>query len=850
MFNIFVSSTYEDLKSYREQVRELITALGFIDIAMEKWPPSSNPPKEEVKDALNRSDIYVGIFAWRYGSRLEDRDISYIEYEYRLAKQNKIPRLIFMTNPEKAWPPKFVDIGSDGKSIRRLRAEIEKDREITWKYFDTEMDLVRWLSAALFKLIASSDKFQILDSEQRAILELRQLINADFVARRNEIEYQGDESGRHWFIPEIARCNVGKYYIARDSVRKDVADWLLKGQCPYLFLVGPSGIGKTNFLVMEFIHHVVSRNVHRQKPSLSPEAVLFLPLGSCEPDKSFLINLEEFINRSARLRISAGTLEKLIRNGRVLLILDGLDEFVRNHGEEKCSVLFKSLREYIDPQRSRVIISSRDHIYKRLKTKGLFEDQRVETIDVPPLIPVEVNEAIENRLGKSSPGYIAVTSNQALIRFSQNPLLLEMMCRISRESWKRLVKTQTTGRLYELWFEEIIATSAKPEKMLEDEFIEDTHIKVGKIAGLMLKGRSDLIAESDLKKHGLPLNCLQTLTRQPFGIFIKQTPEEWSFVHDSFREFSLAKTFATELTSKNYDLLANTSSFDYVGAETYAFLHELLPIDQDFHRHIDKALNSKKDDKEAWNNIARNCFEAIGMIGEESAEQFIEKALKILYPAKKSCDQSSEDLASLKTKYNVVRSLERLHRSAPRPYYQHVLTEAWGKNPSWGCFGAKAIRGFHRPKPHPGFFPPMVYNLPQNTSDNFKQKEVSQCLLTLLEELLAKQPDVDSRYLEINCTFALIRWLHEDHMSHVKRLLLQLTSFSKANLFHALLRFRKPDIFDDCTDLFEQMELCWVYISQTMVSRNFVFRKVTFRKYNESKLEGFPPSAFECCKYE
>lgn len=846
MFKIFVSSTYEDLKSYREQVRELIAALGFIDIAMEKWTSTPNPPKEEVENALNESDIYVGIFAWTYGSRLKDNGISYTEYEYRLAKKNKIPRLIFMSDPEKLVPVKFVD--RDRSLIDRLRNEIKKDEEITWKYFNTEMDLVRWLSAALFKLVASSDKFRLLDNEQKAILELRQLINADFVARRNEIEYQDDESGRKWFIPEMHRCNVGKNYIARDSIRKEVAGWLLKSQCPYLFLIGPSGIGKTNFLVMELMHHVVTKSIHDQQSLLLPKAVLFLPLGSYDPEKSFLVNLEEFINRSARLPISAMTLEKLIKKGSVLLILDGLDEFVRIKGEEKYNVLFESLRKSIDPRRSMVIISCRDHIYKRLKTKGLFEGRRVETINVPPLTHGEVIEAIENRLGKDNPGYIAVTSNQALIRFAQNPLLLEMICRISRESWKRLKQSQTMGRLYDLWFEEIIATSAKPEKMLEDEFIEDTRIKVGEIAGLMLEGRSDLVTKSKLEKEELPLTCLETLTRKPFGIFIQQTPEEWSFVHDSFREFSLARTMATELTSKNYNLLANTSSFDYVGAETYAFLHDLLPTDQDFYRHIDEALNSTKDDKKAWNNIARNCFEAIGIIGEESAEQFIEKTVKILCETEHLCEQSLEDLASCKTKYNVIRCLERLHRSAPRPYYQHALTKAWGRNPSWGCFGAMAIRGFHLPEPRPGFFPPMVYNLPKNTSDNPKQLEVSNCLLMLLE----RQHDVDVEYLKINCTFALIRWLHKDHIPRVKSLLesAQLTQSSKGNFFHALLRIRKPDIFDDCTDLFEGMELCWVNIHRSMVSEKFVFRNVTFPQYKKSRLEGFLSSAFECCKYE
>jgi len=52
MIKIFVSATFEDLKGYRERARELITALGFSDVAMERWGAHSNPPKDVVAAAL------------------------------------------------------------------------------------------------------------------------------------------------------------------------------------------------------------------------------------------------------------------------------------------------------------------------------------------------------------------------------------------------------------------------------------------------------------------------------------------------------------------------------------------------------------------------------------------------------------------------------------------------------------------------------------------------------------------------------------------------------------------------------------------------------------------------------
>jgi len=845
--NVFVSSTYEDLKGPRARVRELLSAMGLVDIAMETWPAKAHPPKEEVEDALGRSDIYVGIVAWKYGSRVAPAGMSYTEYEYELARRYRIPRLVFLTDPDAEWPVKFVDIGEDGQALRRFREEIEGEKQILWRHFRTDMDLVLQLSGSLCQLVRELDKVRKSDPEDRAILELLHRLNADLLARANQIETQEEDSRKDWFISEISRCNVGRRYIPRKGIREQVSGWLIAGESPCLFLVGPSGIGKTNFLI-EFMRHVVS-----ERSSLSQDAVVFLPLGVYQPACSLVANVEELVSGATRRErlISARTFEKLIRSGRVLLILDGLDEFARNHGEEKCSTLFRSLAEEIDPKRSRVILSCRDHIYRRLKGRDLLQRvQGVQAIRVPFLTPAEVAAAIQNRMGSDSPCVKAVRSNPTLIRFAQNPLLLEMMCRMSRESWKKLLRSQTMGRLYDLWFEEIIATSARPEDLFNDELIADTSVKVGRIAGLMLRGRSDVIGESKLAERGLDLDSLETLTRQPFGILIRQTREEWGFVHDSFREFALAKTLATELTSKDYDLLANTASFDYVAAETYHFLRDLVPTDEFLLEHIDEALNSAAVDEKSWNNIARNCFEAIGMICERSEDRFIEKGCRILCP-ELFPEHPPPDLATNNTKYNIVRCLERLHGSAPRPYCAHVMDRSWPKAPGWDCFGAAAVRGFHRRQPSPGWFPPLVYLWPTNASTDRRQRQVSECLLRLLERTASAPRQPDAVHLEINCTLALIRWLDQEHVPRLKELLRgsELTADSKGNLFLALLRFKEPSTFDDCTELFEGMTLCWACVSQSWVSQGFVFRNVTFQRHDESKLEGFLPSAFENCRY-
>ena len=478
---------------------------------------------------------------------------------------------------------------------------------------------------------------------------------------------------------------------------------------------------------------------------------------------------------------------------------------------------------------------------------------------------------IEKRLGADSAAYLALSANDALLRFAESPLLLEMMCTISRDGWKRIKDSQTLGRLYDVWFEEIIATSADRRDIFEDELISETNIKVGRIAGLMLESKSDLVSESALEAAGISLRSLQALTRTPFGIFVKETSDEWGFVHSSFREFALARAVAAELKSKDYYLLDRTSNFDYVGAETYQFVRDIISADEQLLKHLEEAMRNTERDEAAWNNVARNVFEAVGMIGEDSAERFFDTAIRILNSGP-DAPPSASPRASYRTMYNVVRCLERLHRSAPRPYCRHILHQDWTRTqtPSCGCFGAVAIRGFHLATRRPGPYPPMVYQPEKNTSDNPRQKDLSGCLLTVLECLTQRERQRsehsisatsataaegetkligdDAINLEINCTHALIRWLHEGDVSRVKSLLghASLAPDSKGNLFHAFLHFKNPEILRGCTELFEGMALRWSYVDESMLPADYIFRNVRFVECTLDVL----PARSENCTHE
>ena len=123
---IYVSSTYEDLKKYRKAVRDAIRKFNHEDVAMEYYVAESKRPLNKCLDDVRRCDIYVGIFAWRYGYIPQGSELSITEQEFRQALKHKKSILCFLLNETVQWPDEFKDKGLAGEKLQALRNEIKK----------------------------------------------------------------------------------------------------------------------------------------------------------------------------------------------------------------------------------------------------------------------------------------------------------------------------------------------------------------------------------------------------------------------------------------------------------------------------------------------------------------------------------------------------------------------------------------------------------------------------------------------------------------------------------------------------------------------------------------------------
>lgn len=117
---IFLSSTWQDLRPEREAVEKALHRMQDTNFAgMEYFGSRPETPVEVSLAEVNQSNIYVGIFAHRYGSGIT-------EAEYRRARDHDLPCLIYFKDDSVPIQPTYIerDLGKLAK-LEVLKQELK-----------------------------------------------------------------------------------------------------------------------------------------------------------------------------------------------------------------------------------------------------------------------------------------------------------------------------------------------------------------------------------------------------------------------------------------------------------------------------------------------------------------------------------------------------------------------------------------------------------------------------------------------------------------------------------------------------------------------------------------------------
>jgi predicted ATPase len=200
---VFISSTL-DLTEERAAARRSVEALNLTPVMFETGA-RPYPPRALYSAYVGQSDVFVAIYAKRYGWTAPGMEVSGLEDEFILSAG--MPRLV------------YIQVGVEREPQLQAFLERVRDGGLSYKPFSTAADLEELLRNDLVVLL--TERFHTTDGAVAA-------------------------EGRARPAP-LPRPATG--FLGRDADLAEITARLQRGDVRLLTLVGPGGIGKTRLAI-------------------------------------------------------------------------------------------------------------------------------------------------------------------------------------------------------------------------------------------------------------------------------------------------------------------------------------------------------------------------------------------------------------------------------------------------------------------------------------------------------------------------------------------------------------------------------------------------------------------------
>lgn len=150
-YQVFVSSTYEDLQEERKKVMEALLQMNCFPVGMEYFNASDDSQWEVIKSLIRECDYYVLIVAGRYGSIEEETGKSYTQKEFEYAIEQGVPVISFVHQRPESLPGTKVE----QDPLKREKLENFKDsiKKKLCKFWDNADGLSSQVVLSLMSLI-------------------------------------------------------------------------------------------------------------------------------------------------------------------------------------------------------------------------------------------------------------------------------------------------------------------------------------------------------------------------------------------------------------------------------------------------------------------------------------------------------------------------------------------------------------------------------------------------------------------------------------------------------------------------------------------------------------------------
>ena len=176
---VFVSSTFVDLVHHRRAVAEALERLGLGLRRMEFFGARPVDATEASLDEVENSELFVGIYAHRYGYVPHGASCSVTESEFDHAIRLRRPTFCYVVDPDFPWPHELIEEGAATQLAafkQRVQSMVVRDT------FTTPDVLATRISTAVGRyLIADPRKHGARTAADHARLSIADVATATFV---------------------------------------------------------------------------------------------------------------------------------------------------------------------------------------------------------------------------------------------------------------------------------------------------------------------------------------------------------------------------------------------------------------------------------------------------------------------------------------------------------------------------------------------------------------------------------------------------------------------------------------------------------------------------------------------
>jgi tetratricopeptide (TPR) repeat protein len=309
------------LKEYRQAAINILNSYEGTPLAMEFFMARSGEPKEVCKKEIKKCDIFVGIYAYRYGFIPNGEEKSITQQEYEFAKKLRKDCLCFVVKKGSLWNPDFIEIDKY-KKLQDFLA-IVKDENVV-AFFESPADFSAKFAVSLWRLIA----------EKTLGIELKYRVGG------------GPPCIPFAPAPFIAHpYPLPAHFTGRTAEQAMLSNWFHNEEEPVLVMEAIGGMGKSALTWVWMQQEILERSVEI-------EGVFWWSFYD-SPFEAFLQHLVCYVMRyesTERGLLSADVpkLQAALHNRRFLLVLDGLERALRGYaGMEAMFIQEKRFEEGI-----------------------------------------------------------------------------------------------------------------------------------------------------------------------------------------------------------------------------------------------------------------------------------------------------------------------------------------------------------------------------------------------------------------------------------------------------------------------------------------------------------------------